>query len=107
LIRLTQLLFEFLTESLSRDPKDVANVLWRDYSRGARREVPEFLRPFVAAPSRRERLSIPTALPARQARHLQAAVHQKDLPEDASRPRADQVDVANVAVGGSPPSSSP
>lgn len=71
LVRLMELLFEFLTSELSVDPQLVARSLWRDYQRGGRHDKPAFLKRFLAsenpAPaSPRKSLS----LPKRQARHL-------------------------------------
>jgi radical SAM superfamily enzyme YgiQ (UPF0313 family) len=70
LIRLTERLFEFLTGELHLDPKLVAETLWRDYRRGGRHDKPGFLKAFLseenAVPLRKAR----TALPKRQARHL-------------------------------------
>ena len=70
LMRLMELLFEFLTAELRLDPKLVAETLWRDYRRGGRHDKPGFLKPFLSeekfSPLRKTR----TALPKRQARHL-------------------------------------
>src|SRR5262249_47584679 len=83
LIRLSELVFTYLTEGPRRSRPDIAQVLWRDYSRGAGREVPEFLRPFITGgPSRSQQLTTASELPPRQARHLQ----QENLPEDARVP---------------------
>ncbi len=69
LMRLMELLFEFLTAELHLDPKPVAEILWRDYRRGGRHDKPGFLKDFLSeeilAPPRRTK----TALPKRQARH--------------------------------------
>jgi radical SAM superfamily enzyme YgiQ (UPF0313 family) len=51
LVRLAQLLFTYLTEHLRLAPGSVAEILWRDYRRGAGRGVPEFLRAHIAADS--------------------------------------------------------
>lgn len=48
LTRLTELLFEFLTAELGRPPGEVATVLWRDYRRAGRSDVPAGLRPHLA-----------------------------------------------------------
>ena len=45
LVALTEALFRFLTEIKALDRKEVAEILLRDYTRGARREIPGFLRP--------------------------------------------------------------
>jgi hypothetical protein len=71
LVRLMELLFEFLTGELRLDAKQVAETLWRDYQRGGRHDKPAFLKDFLST----EELAIPlrkakTALPKRQARHL-------------------------------------
>ena len=69
-MRLTEWLFEFLTEELYLDKKEVAEKIWRDYRRGGRHDKPFFLKDFLAT---EESLSIRkaiSALPKRQARHL-------------------------------------
>ena len=70
LVRLMELLFEFLTGEAGLDPKQVAEVMWHDYQRGGRRDKPDFLKdllpadePPAAAPETR------SALLKRQARH--------------------------------------
>ena len=69
LVRLMELLFEFLTRELEREPRMVAEVLWRDYQRGGRRDKPVFLRKLLPDDDpvqvRRRTVS-----PKRQARHL-------------------------------------
>ena len=42
-----ELLFEFLTMELRLDSKAVAEILWRDYQRGGRRDKPAFLKAFL------------------------------------------------------------
>jgi radical SAM superfamily enzyme YgiQ (UPF0313 family) len=71
LIRLMELLFEFLTGELKLGAKPVAETLWRDYQRGGRHDKPSFLKDFLppdekVVPLRKAK----TALPKRQARHL-------------------------------------
>jgi radical SAM superfamily enzyme YgiQ (UPF0313 family) len=71
LMRLMELLFEFLTAELQLDKKLVAETLWRDYKRGGRHDKPGFMKDFLAS----EELLLPsskikTSLPKRQARHL-------------------------------------
>jgi radical SAM superfamily enzyme YgiQ (UPF0313 family) len=75
---LAELLFEHLTRGLGRDPEAVATAIWRDYRQGGRRDGPDFLRPYLPAdelrqPARRSLPAAGTALPARQARHLDSA----------------------------------
>lgn len=70
LSRLMELLFEFLTMELRLDSKAVAEILWRDYQRGGRRDKPAFLKAFLP-----EEKTVPLrkpkpGLPKRQARHL-------------------------------------
>jgi len=70
LMRLMELLFDFLARELQLDPKPVAETLWRDYRRGGRHDKPGFLKEFLSGetivPLRKTR----TTLPKRQARHL-------------------------------------
>jgi radical SAM superfamily enzyme YgiQ (UPF0313 family) len=71
LVRLMELLFEFLNGELRLPGKQVAEILWRDYQRGGRRDKPGFLRDFLPA----DETVVPlhktkTTLPKRQARHL-------------------------------------
>jgi radical SAM superfamily enzyme YgiQ (UPF0313 family) len=71
LVRLMELLFEFLTGELQLDARQVAETMWRDYQRGGRHDKPAFLKDFLST----EEKVIPlrkakTALPKRQARHL-------------------------------------
>ncbi len=71
LVRLMELLFEFLTGELRHDAKLVAEMLWRDHQRGGRHDKPAFLKDFISP----EETLIPlqkskTTLPKRQARHL-------------------------------------
>ena len=71
LSRLAELLFTFLGEHRNRDSRQLAEVLWRDYQRGGRPDIPEFLRPHVSAPQRDIRArALKAALPPRQMRHL-------------------------------------
>ena len=70
LLRLMELLFEYLTAELHCDAKFAAQTLWRDYQRGGRHDKPVFLKDFLteetAVPLRKTK----TALPKRQARHI-------------------------------------
>jgi radical SAM superfamily enzyme YgiQ (UPF0313 family) len=76
--RLAEAVFVYLTCERGLDRRQVALVVWRDYRRGARRDVPDFLREFVQAPDRRTRLAAAGELPRRQARH------QVNLSDNAS-----------------------
>ncbi|MGA9452156.1 MAG: DUF4080 domain-containing protein [Verrucomicrobiia bacterium] len=71
LVRLLELLFEYLTGELRLDPQRAAGTLCRDYQRSGRHDKPAFLKNFLPAegtviPLRRTK----TTLPKRQARHL-------------------------------------
>jgi hypothetical protein len=71
LARLMELLFEFLTGELKRDPHRIAAALWRDYQRGGRRDKPAFLKQFLPAQEAGSLAATHrSALPKRQARHL-------------------------------------
>ncbi|MCW5555292.1 MAG: DUF4080 domain-containing protein [Verrucomicrobiae bacterium] len=71
LVRLMELLFDYLTGELQLQPRLIAETLWRDYQRGGRADKPSFLRGFLheAEPTRPRRH---TASLKRQARHLTA-----------------------------------
>jgi len=69
LVRLMELLFQFLTGERKLAPARVAGRLWADYQRGGRRDKPGFLKDFLPA----EETPIargPSRLPKRQSRHL-------------------------------------
>jgi radical SAM superfamily enzyme YgiQ (UPF0313 family) len=70
LVRLMELLFEFLTVEQKLDPAQTATVMWRDYRRGGRHDKPHFLKDLVSADTP-QALSHGTGLgiPKRQARH--------------------------------------
>ena len=71
LVRLMELLFDFLTGELQRDAGRVARMLWRDYQRGGRHDKPAFLKNFISSEAPAIPLCKPkTGLPKRQARHL-------------------------------------
>ena len=71
LVRLMELLFEFLTVELKLEAKLVAETLWRDYQHGGRHDKPGFLKDFLSTNETVMPLSkTKTALPKRQARHL-------------------------------------
>ena len=70
LVRLMELLFQFLTAELGLEPKTTAETLWRDYQRGGRRDKPNFLRQFLPPGESGVTPRSGTApLPKRQARH--------------------------------------
>jgi hypothetical protein len=70
LVRLMELLFEFLTGDLQLDAKPVAETLWRDYQRDGRHDKPGFLKDFLTEEKVVPLRKTKTALPKRQARHL-------------------------------------
>jgi radical SAM superfamily enzyme YgiQ (UPF0313 family) len=71
LVRLMELLFEYLTGELKLDPAQTASAMGRDYSRGNRPEVPGFLKVFISADAPRETSGTSAMAGARrQARHL-------------------------------------
>jgi len=69
LLRLMELLFEFLTHERGLDTNSTAQTLWRDYQRGGRRERPGFLAKYLPetdpVPPNRTRSG-----PKRQSRHV-------------------------------------
>src|SRR4029079_4643344 len=69
LMRLMELLFEFLTVELKQDVRIVAEKMLRDYKRGGRHDKPGFLKDHLPD-AKSEPQRKPTALPKRQARHL-------------------------------------
>ena len=71
LVRLMELLFEFLTGELGQDPHQIAEVLWRDYQRGGRHDRPAFLKTLLPGQETvRPAHARGSGLPKRQARHL-------------------------------------
>jgi radical SAM superfamily enzyme YgiQ (UPF0313 family) len=70
LVRLMELLFNYLTNELETESGSVAEVLWRDYQRGGRRDKPGFLKAFLPTTSRAApKPEVQLPLPKRQARH--------------------------------------
>ncbi len=69
---LSELLFEFLTRIQKCPPTEAANLMWQDFLRCGRAEVPLFLRPFLPADAttRARQKQIHSPAPARQGRHL-------------------------------------
>jgi len=70
LVRLMELLFEFLTKELKLEAKSVAGSLWRDYQHGGRHDKPGFLKDFLTDETVIPPRQAKPALPKRQARHL-------------------------------------
>ena len=71
LVRLMELVFNYLTRELKLDTRQVAAGLWRDYQRGGRHDKPLFLKDLLP-PDEPPLLMrrTPAATPKRQARHL-------------------------------------
>lgn len=71
LVRLMELLFEFLTTELKVAQEISALTLWRDYQRGGRQDKPAYLKPFLPTETQNFSSRQPSlAIPKRQARHL-------------------------------------
>lgn len=69
LVRLTELVFVYLTDVRGEDRDIVADRIWRDYGKG-HREKPSYLKPFDLPQQESDRRSLPA--PTRQRRHLEA-----------------------------------
>ena len=70
LVRLFELIFEYLCNERKFDAQLVAEKMWRDYARGGRREKPSFFKQYsLETPE----FSFPSSpiTPARQSRHLE------------------------------------
>ena len=72
LVRLAELLFEFLTLEQKLGARQAAENLWQDWQRGGRRDPPEFLREYLPEETEVRAQASKSALPKRQARHLAA-----------------------------------
>ncbi len=70
LMRLMELLFEFLTQELKLDAKPAAEAFWQDCQRTGRRDAPNFLKEFLPAENWSVIRERDRSLPKRQARHL-------------------------------------
>ncbi len=69
LTNLTEYLFRYLTEEVRADANEVAQVIFEDYQRTGRSDVPPFLRPHLPVELRTvDRRKI--AAPKRQAKHM-------------------------------------
>jgi radical SAM superfamily enzyme YgiQ (UPF0313 family) len=70
LMRLTELIFEFVTKELKFDAVVAAKVIWHDYQRGGRYDKPGFIKDLLMdeVSDRTSRSKSP--LPKRQARHF-------------------------------------
>jgi len=70
LVRLMELLFDFLTTELGLAPAVAAETLWRDYQHGGRFDKPGFMKDYLPASEPRALRPAKAGLPKRQARHL-------------------------------------
>jgi hypothetical protein len=76
LLRLAELLFEYLTQKAGQVPRHLAQTLWRDYQRGGRSDRPVFLRPYLPDAEPEARRDTMPAPPKRQARHHAAKLFE-------------------------------
>ena len=70
LVRLMELLFDYLVEQLKLDPTVSAAALWQDYQRGGRRDKPGFLREYLPSDRSDDGPRNRQMMPKRQARHV-------------------------------------
>lgn len=70
LMRLMELLFEFLSREQKIDPTEAAKAIWRDYQRGGRYDKPGFIKDLLTEEISERPVRAGAALPKRQARHL-------------------------------------
>ncbi len=88
LVRLYELLFEWLTRELKSPEDQVARVIWADFSRGRRVDVPRFLRPYLPhSESIKFQVTAGDSAPKRQSRHW--AKPDASPAEPAETPRTD------------------
>ena len=74
LVSLGAKLFEFLTKERGLKKEEMAEVLLRDYQRGGRRDVPEYLREFIGEAKAKQSEGSRVRGLKRQVRHLGRAV---------------------------------
>jgi radical SAM superfamily enzyme YgiQ (UPF0313 family) len=70
LMRLMEILFEFLTGERKQSPPEVAAKMWSDYKRGGRHDKPTFLKDYLPHEETERKPRSKLSLPKRQARHL-------------------------------------
>jgi hypothetical protein len=70
LIRLMELLFEFLTMEAKQDAREAAEKIWSDYQRGGRHDKPGFLKDYLPTDTLQPPRKNTSNLPKRQTRHL-------------------------------------
>ncbi len=87
LVRLMELLFDFLTAELKLDPQKTAEVMWQDYQRGGRHDKPIFLRNLLPADHQTASAwRTHAGLPKRQSRHLRQGRSGAAPPQPTSPP---------------------
>ncbi|HYG33848.1 MAG TPA: DUF4080 domain-containing protein, partial [Clostridia bacterium] len=70
LVRLMELLFNYLTENRKLNRTETAEALWRDYQRGGRYDKPSFLKDFLPKDAKQVlSASSPPTTAKRQSRH--------------------------------------
>ncbi len=67
--RLLELVFRYFTTVDDADPQQLANVMFRDYRRGGRSDVPLCLRPYLSSSDTKTIQPSAVAIPQRQRRH--------------------------------------
>jgi hypothetical protein len=70
LVRLMELLFEYLTKEIALEPRLAAETLWRDYQNGGRFDKPGFMKDYLPPSAPRSPSAGRSLLPKRQSRHL-------------------------------------
>jgi radical SAM superfamily enzyme YgiQ (UPF0313 family) len=70
LMRLMELMFEYLTGETAQDPRHVVEIMWSDYQRGGRHDKPGFMKDYLAKDTAKRESRRKVTLPKRQARHL-------------------------------------
>lgn len=70
--RLAEYVFEWLTEQQGQPPAEVAPVIFRDYQRGGKSDLPPFLRPWLSTETAARVSAVPSQPRGarRQSRHL-------------------------------------
>jgi radical SAM superfamily enzyme YgiQ (UPF0313 family) len=68
LVRLMQLLFDYLTNEQGLPHEATAETIWRDYQRGGRNDKPAFLKEFLVGKTQLDDSQTSSLLPKRQAR---------------------------------------
>jgi hypothetical protein len=70
LVRLMELMFQFLVDERKLDRRMIAPVLWRDYCRGGRHDKPSFLKDLLPGNETASQPRVRSTGLKRQARHV-------------------------------------